>query len=371
MRRIACLAVLGTLLAGCAWIAPGASPTSPEDGPQLELAEQIAWREELGLRADEAWVRRVMADPEAVFTDPGIQVTPAELAELEARMQRDDRAVQIAVAYGQEHAGEFAGVYIDRENGAQLVARFTANLERHQAELDRLTGAPGLVLVRRARFTEQELLDIQGAITDAQHELAAEGIELMGVGSGGIENAVTVSAKSNDPGAEQRLKAFGPPGSILVELFPLPGPWHQTPDGPGWRLVDVHRTSLAYTVGVARTADELAAELERHGIEGEPPEWDPTSEVMAFLSEGIGSSCPEVRIDGVVIDAERRLVFGEFSDPLAPRGCTADLAGGQTFVVALQRAALPDRFILRQFEENHACHPECGSGPSEIEVDLR
>lgn len=71
------------------------------------------------------------------------------------------------------------------------------------------------------------------------------------------------------------------------------------------------------------------------------PEWDPATEIIAIFSEGVGSSCPEVRIDAVTFDGEDGLVFPTLSDPLSPRACTSDLRGGQTFVVALARDSLP------------------------------
>ena len=70
---------------------------------------------------------------------------------------------------------------------------------------------------------------------------------------------------------------------------------------------------------------------------------------MSF-GHGIGSSCPELRLDGVAI--EGGVVFSQTSDPLVPRGCTADLAATAVFVVAVERSALPDDgFTLRLLRE--------------------
>ncbi len=92
---------------------------------------------------------------------------------------------------------------------------------------------------------------------------------------------------------------------------------------------------------------------------------------MIILSEGIGSTCRELRLDAVVMDAAARLMHGEFSDPRAPEVCTLDLAGGKTFVVAVARDQLPPSpFTLRLHAEPMACEPDCGMGPSTLEVDL-
>lgn len=148
-------------------------------------------------------------------------------------------------------------------------------------------------------------------------------------------------------------------------------------EGDGWRQLGRFRTNVPYTVRLAQDPAALAAELEWHGIHAQPPDWDPATEVVAFFSEGIGSSCPEVAIGDITIDRDAGLVYGRFVDEIAahagstPRVCTADLVGSQTFVVALARDRLPaSPFTLRLEEDLIGCHPDCGSGPTEISVTL-
>ena len=81
--------------------------------------------------------------------------------------------------YGDAHADEFAGVYFDRQNGGQLVARFTRNVEVHQRALDALLGSQGLVVVQGAAFTEASLQAIVETIGTQYHELAVQGIILV------------------------------------------------------------------------------------------------------------------------------------------------------------------------------------------------
>jgi hypothetical protein len=73
------------------------------------------------------------------------------------------------------------------------------------------------------------------------------------------------------------------------------------------------------------------------------------ADVVVSFAHGIGSSCPELRLDDVVIDGSE--VYSVASDPIvdafgSPRACTADLVGAVTFVVAIDRAALPEAFTL-------------------------
>jgi hypothetical protein len=104
----------------------------------------------------------------------------------------------------------------------------------------------------------------------------------------------------------------------------------------------------------------LVTQWQRYRLPRNPPAWDPSPEVIVILSDGIGSSCPELRFDGVVVDTDTRLVYGQFSDPLAPRVCTADLVGAKTFVVALAKDRLPPSPFTLQLDSR--CVPNCGSG---------
>lgn len=284
-----------------------------------------------------------------------------------------DEGGQVVQAYGEAHADEFAGVYYDVENGGQLVARFTDNLEVHQQALDALLGGPGRVVVLDAIFTEATLRDIVDSIGHDHEQLIDRGIVFVSGGVDVIHNKVEVVAKADVPDAEGTLKAYGPPGAIVVDLYPADKPWTQPTEGSGWRLLGGgFDTDLPYTVAIAVDLPQLVMEWQRYGLPGDPPAWDPSHEVVIILSDGIGSSCTELRLDAVVMDADAGVVHGQFSDPFQPRACTADLAGGKTFVVAVARDRLPPSpFTLRIRAEPIGCEPDCGSGPATLNVDLR
>jgi hypothetical protein len=282
-----------------------------------------------------------------------------------------DELGQVVQAYGDAHPDEFAGVYYDQENGDRLVARFTGNLDLHQRALDALLGSPDRVVVLSAVFTEATLQGIVDSVGSDHQQLADQGIDLLSAGVDVIRNNVQVEAKSDDPQAERILQAYGPPGVIVVGLYPADKPWTQPTEGPGWRLLGAFDSHLPYTVAITLDRPQLATEWERYGLPGDPAAWEPSREVVIILSDGIGSSCPELRLDGVVMDADARLVHGEFSDPYAPRVCTLDLVGAKTFVVTVARDLLPPSpFTLRLHAEPIGCEPDCGMGPSTLEVDL-
>ena len=124
----------------------------------------------------------------------------------------------------------------------------------------------------------------------------------------------------------------------------------------------------AYSVAYAADAaawDELWAAVAPGSA---PPALDLASEIVALFADGIGSSCPELRLDGVVVDQAAGRVYSRISDPLAPRICTADLAGSAVFVVAIERDALPPSpFTLALSEQPMTC----GDCADELTIDLR
>lgn len=304
--------------------------------------------------------------------DPSIIPNPTTSALPTTPDGPSDELAQVVQTYGDAHPDEFAGVYFDQENGGRLVARFTGNLDLHQRALDSLLGSQGRVVVLQAVFTSASLQGIADSVVANYQQLAAQGIALITAGVDVIHNNVELEAKSDDPRAESILEAYGPPGTVVVLLYPADKPWTQPTQGPGWRLLGVFDTNLSDTVAIAVDRPGLVTEWQRYRLPGDPPAWEPSREVVIILSVGIGSNCRERRLDAVVMDADARLVHGEISDPLEPRFCLLDLVGAKTFVVAVARNLLPPSpFTLRLRAEPIGCEPDCGMGPATLEVDLR
>jgi hypothetical protein len=159
-------------------------------------------------------------------------------------------------------------------------------------------------------------------------------------------------------------------GLSLMACSLLPRlPWQSRQAGPGWQLLASGAgPTEGYVVRVATDEPQLAqmlADLELAAM----PEIDLSTHIVASFGHGIGSSCPEMRLDDVVIDAAGRAVYSVASDPLGPRSCTADLVGGAFFVVALDRSALPESpFEVRLTE---TCPGQECLGDEKVTVDLR
>lgn len=248
-------------------------------------------------------------------------------------------------AYGAEHADEFGGLYVEDQSRGAFGMFFTDRLEEHAAAVAEIWPR---VTVRAVRYSEAALLEVLERLDLAR--MAAPGLEPMSAGLDIMNNVVTLELKSDDPTVETRLELQY--GDMLdVTVHPFPGEWANVSDGDGWRLLAAGEASGndAYTVRAATddaAYDDLWSAL---GLGGDRPAVDIGTEVVVSFGHGIGSSCPEVRLDGVSI--RDGVVFSVTSDPLEPRGCTADLVGAAAFVIALERAALPgDGFTLQLTE---------------------
>jgi len=75
-------------------------------------------------------------------------------------------------------------------------------------------------------------------------------------------------------------------------------------------------------------------------------------------------------LDNVAIDQGERVVYSVTSDPLAPRDCTADLAGAAFFVIAAERPALPESPFMVRLNERFICAGQGCGHVEEVTVDL-
>jgi hypothetical protein len=292
--RLALLSILAAAIVGCAATGPGAS-VSREADPEPSISIRIG---------------------------PDGPELPDEVAALQA--------------YGAEHADEFGGLWVEDQSRGSFVMLFTDHLDAHAAAIAEIWPR---VTVRRARYSEAALMALLESL-DLQ-SMAADGIEPLSAGLDTMNNRVTLDLKSDDPTLEARLELqYG--GMLEVTVHPLPGDWANVAEGDGWRLLVAGEAGggEAYTVRAATDEagwDEMWTAI---GLEAERPAVALEREVVVSFAHGIGSSCPELRLDGVEITGG--VVFSRTSDPLAPRGCTADLVGAATFVVAIDRDALPE-----------------------------
>lgn len=159
----------------------------------------------------------------------------------------------------------------------------------------------------------------------------------------------------------------------VVGCAGITGPWGNRASGDGWRLLasgTAGALGRAYQVQAATTEEEWLILWRTFDTTNPPPPIDWTAEIVASFAEGISGTCPERRLDDVVIDHVERLVYSVTSDPLAPRMCTADLRGVTYFVIALARPSLPDSPFTLRLREHLICPDRSCGHTEELTVNL-
>ena len=265
-------------------------------------------------------------------------------------------------AYGAEHADEFGGLYVEDQSRGSFGMFFTDRLDEHAAAVAEIWPR---VTVSRVRYSEAELMEVLERLD--LPNMAGPGVEPLSAGVDTMNNVVFLELKSNDPGIETLLELqYG--DMLEVTVHPLPGDWANVTEGDGWRLLAAGEAGHgdAYTVRAATDEGQYDETWAAIALGGERPAVDFGAEVVVSFGHGIGSSCPELRLDDVAI--HEGVVYSVTSDPLEPRACTADLVGTAVFVVAIERAALPDDGFTLQLDADAG--PNCDGCTATLEVEL-
>jgi hypothetical protein len=219
----------GSPAAASAPLTPAATPTpEPVAGPSdEEIREAMRERQDFGLRADEAWVRAVAANPNASSDMLGIPLLPAEEVEFQSRQERLRGVAGLAQRYAGDHPKDFAGLFIDQEHRL-VVILFTADVEAHQAALAKLIpGDDDLLAVRLATSSRADLEALMDRIAKDDDWFRTIDAKLMGAGLDEIHNLVDVEISSANAAA---------PGLIADHFGAGPALLKVTSDGTGIEL---------------------------------------------------------------------------------------------------------------------------------------
>jgi hypothetical protein len=251
----------------------------------------------------------------------------------------NEQPVEEVMTWAREQPG-YEGIWIDRENLGWLTLAFSQDADARQADLLERFPDAGVVAVA----VENTAADLRRLHRRAVLELEGT-LESFGVSDDVTRNAVEIGVRYLTPDvvAELERRFAGEPvcvdGGDPADR-PVAGP--QPTAGDGWRLVG-HRQGggEVYRTGIA-THDQAYRRLWRLAeMRGRPPEVDFADHVVLWFAEPHGSSCPERRLDDVIVDLEAALVYPLLVDPDANLGCTDDIAGSWQFLVALERSRLP------------------------------
>ena len=197
-------------------LAPSAPAQPPDEAPvPPDITDAIRVRREFGLRSDEAWVRAVAANPDAV-TDFGVPLLAWERDQIMNRPGGEDPVVGVIQTYLAEHADISGGVYIDQQRGGIITILVVGDPAVHETAIRDAVGADARFAVRRVRWTEAELNDLQNRLVADRPFFRAIPAFLSTTSADIIGNVVEISISSAVPDAAQRIVAhFGIPPEML------------------------------------------------------------------------------------------------------------------------------------------------------------
>jgi hypothetical protein len=283
--------------------------------------------------------------PQAVIVDersfpscedvPAISPPAAHLRDEPIYVANEQPVEQLA-AWARSHVG-FEELWIDRDRLGWVVLAFSEDAAARQDELtDRFPDVGAIVV--EVDWTMEELSDLQDrlAADPALRELGiATGVSV-------TQGLVSVELGELTPDRLSRLAPYLGERLCVSGADPasLPSEGPQPQAGEGWRLLVDERAGEPYRTGIAADEEGLARLWERVGLAAPVPAVDLEHEVVIWFGAVYGSSCPDLRLDDVVIDHDRALVHAEIVDVSRQVACTDD-ANPRAFVVAVERAQLP------------------------------
>lgn len=336
-----------------------ATVADPSDDPEVAAWQQQ--RADVGMPSDEASTLAAAADP-ATATEPepasafGFPMTQDEAVEWFAFQEGNDATItEVRALIGDEPW--FSEVFIDHVHRAVgVTVDDSVDVAEVQARLDDEIGDGATRVVGAAR-SEEELAEVQAVVVAYLDDL---GVRYAGTGSFGLQNVVRVDLEVLDPELIAGLAAAVSPGTVCVtgadpdDVVPE-GPQPQA--GDGWRLLaDEPGIGMAYATGAATDQAGYEALWVEIGLPGEPPAVDFATEVVLWLGPAVSGSCPEIRLDDVVLDDATATVRPEIVLIGGNRSCTGD-ANPHAYVVAYERSRLPQRFTVT-VAPNDQCCPE-------------
>lgn len=232
----------------------------------------------------------------------------------------------------------FEEIWIDREHLGWITLAFSSDAEARQAELAELFPDVGVVAVE-VPWSIAELEELQRRIGDELGPLfgpsswisVTQGV--VGIGVGVLKPERLAAIQERFAGEPICIEGADPAS------VPAEGP--QPRQGDGWRLLaDERGAGQPYRTGIASDRASYAQLWADIGLAGVPPAVDFASEVVIWFGAVFGSSCPNIRLDDVLVDEQRDLVHAEIVLVGAPSACTGD-ANPHAYVVALDRGKLP------------------------------
>ena len=228
-------------------------------------------------------------------------------------------------------------IWIDRDHNGWVTVAFSQDVAARQQDLEREFPGVGVVAVP-VDWTLAELEALQAKVHEVlppdvasgSGTYVTKGVVMIGTGVLTPERVAAIEAEF--AGERVCLEGMDPADA------PAPGP--QQPAGLGWRLLATEPTGSAYRTGIAWDAASLDELWAAAGVSAPQPAVDFGTEVVIWFGAVYSGSCPDIRLDDVVIDGRRRIVHADLVLVNPGMGCTAD-ANPRAYLVAVQRLLLP------------------------------
>ena len=183
------------------------------------MKEAIRFRKTFGLRADEAWIRLVAADPDSEEgrIEYGVSLTPEEFADLAGRSVAVEAIREPVISYGLAHPDDWAGAYIDQQRDGILVAQFSANIEHRQALMSGL-GPSARLEILPVQYSLKYLKAQAARIHGTEDWFLTIPAYLESYGVDESANRIHLRVSSVDPRVQDIIEEhFGWPGLTKVE----------------------------------------------------------------------------------------------------------------------------------------------------------
>jgi len=272
---------------------------------------------------------------------------PAEAYRDEPIYVADEMPVAEVKAWAESQPG-FEEIWIDWDHLGWISVGFSRGAAARQRDLEAEFPGVGVVAVPVER-TKAELVAIASR---ARRELAPLVAEHGPIGFDGFVSRgvalLHVGVLTEDFRREVERRFSGEP--LCVDgrdpaTIPPPGP--QPEGGDGWRLLADQDGGGGswWPVGLAADASGLPVLWE--SLDAPLPEVDFGKYVVISFGVSHGSSCPDIRLDDVVVDGD--VVYPEVVNLTTAIACTADY-NPHAYVVALERSRLPSGPFAIQLE---------------------
>jgi hypothetical protein len=148
------------------------------------------------------------------------------------------------------------------------------------------------------------------------------------------------------------------------------GPSH-LPQGSTWtQLADRRGPAEGGTIQVFTSADEFRREWTRTNPGAVVGETSIARPLFVILNPLVSAGCPEITLKGIVFDPAQRLIYAEFFRPNPGNVTCGDVGGSHTFVVAIDRDALPSGPMKVRLEREFEVCADCGREREQVDVNL-